>query len=76
MIWRNPEITTNEEFANVCLKNVGGGSILSAVDDPCVSSLVHEGPAGPLVPRSNLVGLPLLGVLSPGGVIPGEAGKS
>lgn len=47
----------------------GGVSILSAVEDPCVSSLVHEGPARPLVPRSNLV-------LSPGGVIPGEAGKS
>lgn len=54
----------------------GGVSILSAVEDPCVSSLVHEGPARPLVTRSNLVGLPLLGVLSPGGVIPGEAGKS
>lgn len=58
-------ITTKDNLSNICLK-ILDISILSAWEYSGVTSLVHEGPACPLIPRASL-GSTHVGVLFPAG---------
>lgn len=64
---RNPKFITKENFFSFCLKTLEL-FICSAGEDSWVTSLVHERLAWLLVQRSSSGGIPLWGVVSPGGL--------